>query len=120
MSSNLFTVTAPLMIRAPDGVERVVAELFPHPEGILWFELYWHLGQPDDTMHVVRGEVRGEGPWRVGDHVLNVLGCHGTNAALAMTFEAWREYLLSPGGDYPPPDLVAAIARHRGATSTTG
>lgn len=115
MSNKLFSVTAPLMIRTPDGEEHVVAELFEHPQGLLWFELYWHVGDPARTMHVVEGEVRGEGPWRVGDHVLNVLGCHGTNAQLAIAFERWRETLLTPGSDYPPPELVAAIARHRGA-----
>lgn len=115
MPSNLFTVTAPLMIRTPDRAEHVIAELFEHPLGILWFELDWHLGDPQSTLHVVEGEVRGEGPWRIGDHVVNVLGCHGTNAELAVTFEQWREHLLSPASDYPPPELVAAIARHKGA-----
>ncbi|MCB1734522.1 MAG: hypothetical protein H6981_15400 [Gammaproteobacteria bacterium] len=115
MSSNLFTVTAPLMIRSADGGEHVIAELFEHPLGILWFEPYWHLGDPKTTLHLVEGEVRGEGPWRVADHILNVLGCHGTNAELAIGFERWREFLLDPASDYPPVELVKAIARHRGA-----
>ena len=80
--ADLFSMTTPLMIRSPHGEEQVIAEIFPHPEGLVYFDLYWHLGQPEETIHLVKGTVRGEGPWRIGEHVINVLGCHGTNAQL--------------------------------------
>ncbi|NNF95598.1 MAG: hypothetical protein HKM94_01565, partial [Halobacteria archaeon] len=44
--ADLFSMTTPLMIRSPDSEEQVIAEIFPHPEGLVYFELYWHLGQP--------------------------------------------------------------------------
>jgi hypothetical protein len=115
--ADLFTITAPLMIRLPDGEERVIAHHFPHPQGILYFDLFWHEGQPEQMIHVVLGEVNGDGPWKVGEHVINVLGCHGTNADLAMQFEQWQSYLQRADVDYPPEPLIAAIARKLGATT---
>lgn len=114
---NLFSITAPLMIRTPGGEEKVIAHHFPHPQGMLYFDLYWHEGRPDQMTHVIEGEVSGEGPWKVGDHVVNVLGCHGTNADLAMQFEQWQTYLQRADVEYPPAPLIEAIARKLGATS---
>jgi len=50
------------MIRLPSGEKRVLAEYFPHPQGILYFDLLWHLGDPDMSIHLVEGSIKGEGP----------------------------------------------------------
>ena len=115
MEVDLFDVTAPLMLRKPDGEEIVIAEHFRHPQGLLYFDLYWHLGQPQNTMHILNGNIRGEGPWKIADHVINVLGCHATNPELAMMHEQWQSYLQRADADYPPPQLVLAIAKKMGA-----
>ena len=93
----------------------MLAECFPHPEGLLYFDLYWHLGQPAETTHVIKGEIQGEGPWKIDGHVINVLACHGTNHVLASQYQQWRDFLSTPQADYPPPPLVEAIARRLGA-----
>ncbi len=113
--ADLFSMTTPLMILKPDGTQAVIAEIFPHPEGLIYFDLYWHLEQPEEVMHVVKGSLKGEGPWKIGEHVINVLGCQGTNAVLASAHQQWQTYLQSAEDDYPPPPLVAAIARRLGA-----
>ncbi len=113
--ADLFSITAPLKMRNPQGNEQILAELFPHPKGILYFDLYWHLGQPEETIHLIEGTLSGEGPWKIGDFVINVLGCHGTNADLATSYQQWQTYLQSTAGDYPPAPLIAAIARRMGA-----
>lgn len=113
---DIFSVTAPLMLRAPDGTEKVIAECFPHPQGLLYFDLYWHLGQPSETTHVLPGEIKGEGPWKIGGHILNVLGCHGTNHELASHYQHWQNFLNSAQAEYPPAPLIDAIARKLGAT----
>jgi len=41
MDVDLFTVTAPLVIRHADGTRRLMAERFPHPAGLLSFEPFW-------------------------------------------------------------------------------
>ncbi|MGB1111420.1 MAG: hypothetical protein ACPG4N_13750, partial [Gammaproteobacteria bacterium] len=60
---EIFDVTAPLSVRLPDGEKKVVAECFRHADGLLYFDLYWHLGAPEQFMHVLKGEVSGDGPW---------------------------------------------------------
>lgn len=112
--ADLFSITAPLMLRKPQGEEQVLAAIFPHPNGMLYFDLYWHLGQPEETIHLIEGTLSGEGPWKIGDYVINVLGCHGTNAELASDYQQWQTYLQT-AADYPPPPLIAAIARRMGA-----
>lgn len=113
--ADLFSMTAPLMIRLPTGEERVIAHHFRHPEGMLYFDLFWHEGQPEQVMHVVKGEVKGDGPWKIGEHVINVLGCHGSQSELAMQYGHWQNYLLRADVNYPPPQLVNAIALKMGA-----
>ncbi len=113
--ADLFSVRAPLVLRHPDGREEVLAAVFPHPEGLLYFQLYWHQGDPARTIHRLAGELSGTGPWRIGDHRLRVLGCQGTDGELALAWEAWQACLDSAPEDYPPPPLIAAIARRLGA-----
>lgn len=108
-------VTAPLVIRFGDGTERVVAHCFPHPSGLLYLDLFWHQGTPDSAAHLLRGQLLGEGPWRIGDAVVRVLGCHHTDPQLQAQYLPWKEYLEQHGDEYPPPPQVREIARRLGA-----
>jgi len=116
--ADIFSVTAPLTVKHIDNEPKVVAEVFKHPQGILYFDLYWHQQQPDEAIHVIEGEINGEGPWRVANCIFNVLGCRGTNIEMAMQHEEWLTYLQSPANDYPPEGLVYAIAKKMGAEFT--
>ena len=113
--ADLMTVSAPLKICSPDGSASVIAEHFAHADGIVYFDLYWHLGQPDETIHVLKGEIKGDGPWKIGEHVIHVLGCRGTDAEFAMAHDDWTHYLSGADEDYPPESLRNAIARRFGA-----
>ncbi len=113
--ADLFSVTAPLMIRRPDGRAHIMAERFRHPDGLLYFEPFWHLAEPDTRIHLVTGPIKGEGPWKAGDSVVQVLGCHGSDFCLAAEFDAWRQYLYDNAATYPAARLIAAIARRHGA-----
>lgn len=108
-------VTAPLVLRAPDGTEKVVAACFTHPLGLLYLDLYWHRSTPDKAAHLLRGQLSGEGPWRIGEHRLRVLGCHNTDPHLAEQYAAWDE-LLQHDDSYPPRAQIVEIARRLGAT----
>ena len=114
--ADLFSVTAPLTLRSPDGDTKVIAACFPLPQGLLYFDLYWHLGKVTETTHILTGDLLGDGPWKIDGHILNVLGCHGTNAELANAYQQWSTYLDTAQADYPPEPLIAAIARKLGAT----
>jgi hypothetical protein len=113
--ADLFTVTAPLVIRHADGRQRVAAEIFPHPDGLVYFELFWNLRTVDEAVHRVMGPLKGEGPWKIGDAVVRVLGCHGTDGPLAHQFDQWRTYRLERAGTYPARAFIEAIARRMGA-----
>jgi len=108
-------VTAPLVIRHPDGQEQVVAACFPHPEGLLYLDLFWHLSTPGQAAHLLRGELRGDGPWRIGDARIRLLGCHNTDPHLQDQFRPWQEYLEQSGDRYPPRSQILDIARRLGA-----
>lgn len=113
--AGLFSLTAPLTVTGPNGQRRVIAACFRHAEGVLVFELGWHAAESvEGLIHVVPGVVTGEGPWKVGDNVFNVLGCHGSDPALALDWERWQSRITTDP-NYPPAPLVAAIARRFGA-----
>jgi hypothetical protein len=114
--ADLYSVKAPLALRHPDGSEQVIAACFPHPLGLLYLDCFWHLSTPDQAAHLVPGELRGEGPWRIGNSVIRVLGCQHTDPQLAEAYARWREYLEVRGADaYPPPAQIRSIVRRLGA-----
>ena len=113
--ASIEDVTAPLVIRFADGTETVVAHCFSHPQGLLYLELFWHLRTPDEAAHLIRGALRGDGPWKIGDTVIRVLGCHNTDPQIQDQYVPWRNYLAQYGDQYPPPAQVREIARRRGA-----
>ena len=115
--ADLFTVTAPLALRHPDGREQVIAACFPHPAGVLYLDCFWHRSTPGQAAHLLRGILTGDGPWRIGDAVIRVLGCHHTDPHLAEPYARWREYLEVHGAEeYPPPEQIREIARRLGAS----
>jgi len=113
--AGLFSVTAPLLIRLPTADMYVLAERFAHPRGLVYFDLFWHLRNPHYGVHMAEGIIKGDGPWKIGDAVVRVLGCHGTDDAQARRFDAWRAYLAENLDTYPPRAEIEAIARRHGA-----
>lgn len=109
------TVTAPLVLRHPDGREQLIAACFSHPQGLLYLDLFWHRSTPDDAAHLIRGELRGEGPWRVGDARLRVLGCPHTDPHLQDAFITWQRHLQDHPDEYPSRAQIREIARRLGA-----
>lgn len=112
---NFFRVTAPLIIRHPDQTKHLMVEKFPHPEGLLYFEPFWHLGPDPAKVHVARGGFKGDGPWKIGDSVITVAGCHGTDADIALTVSQWQDYLSQNHEDYPNKSVIMEHARAFGA-----
>ena len=113
--ANLFSVTAPLLIRYPTGARKVMLERFRHPAGLLFFELNWERLDGAQGVHLIEGEVRGEGPWKVGDCVVTVLGCQGTEPELAADFAQWRLEIGQGLAAYPPRAEILSLAREHGA-----
>lgn len=111
--ADLFSMKSPLMIRFRNGETRIMAEYFKHPRGLLFFDVFWN-HQPESSIHLVEGEYKGEGPWKVGDAVISVLGCHGCDADLAAQFADWQTYLQMCEDEYPCADEIVGIAVSHG------
>ncbi len=117
--ASIDSVTAPLVLRHPDGREQLVAACFSHPAGLLYLDLYWHQSTPKQAAHLIEGDLRGEGPWRVGDARLRVLGCQNTDPHLQADFVDWQHYLQTHDDQYPPRAQIIELARRLGATPST-
>lgn len=108
-------VTAPLVLRDGDGQEKLIAACFRHRKGLLYLDLYWHQSTPQKAAHIIEGTLVGEGPWRIGEYRLRVLGFHNTDPHLADSFSAWQNYLQQYGDEYPPRAQICELARKLGA-----
>lgn len=113
--ADLFTVTAPLMIRFPDGDKRIMVERFPLADGLLYLEPFWAQLHPDEAFQKVEGAMKGDGPWKVGDAVISVLGCQGTDPQMADLYARWQTHMQQPGFEFPDRAIVEELARERGA-----
>jgi hypothetical protein len=112
--ADLFSMTAPLLIRYPDGTRHVMVAQFPHPDGLVYFRTFWDQLPQQQGVQLVRGELRGTGPWKVGAAVITVLGCHGSNPDEAAEFSEWQFHLEQLGGGYPGREQLQQIARDAG------
>jgi hypothetical protein len=112
--ADLFTVTAPLLIRYPDNTRHVMVGCFRHPDGIVYVRPFWDQLPEGEGIRLVIGDIKGEGPWKVGTAVISVLGCQGTHPEQAAEFADWKFHLEKRGGRYPTRDDLQAIARDKG------
>jgi hypothetical protein len=96
---DLFAVTAPLLVHYPDNTFHLVADIFPHPDGVVYFEPYWYEKGPDAT-HTIVGTLQGEGPWKLGEIIIRLLSC-GDNE-LSMQWNEWQQYLSGPQAETTP------------------
>lgn len=116
--AKLFTITAPRLVRRRDGAQHIMAECFPlqDADGLVYFELYWHIHRPaTQAIHVLRGEICGDGPWKVDDGIITLVGCQGCDPDLAISYAEWQQYLQQGAPGYPEQDAILALARSVGA-----
>ena len=92
-----------------------MVEHFLHPKGLLFFKPFWNESGNDNLIELVEGEIKGEGPWKVGDCVITVAGCHGSDPDITLEFSRWQDYVIMQDGEYMPVDLIKEEARKWGA-----
>lgn len=112
--ADLFAMTVPLLIRFPDGRRDVMVDYLPHAGGMVYFRPFWDRLEHAEGLQFVRGELRGDGPWKVGDAVVTVLGCHGSNPEEAAAFAEWQVYRQQLGAQYPDRPQLQRIAAAAG------
>ena len=108
--ADMFAMKAPLMIRLANGEKHIMVEYFRHAEGLLFFDVFWHQN-PQQGIHLIKGEYKGDGPWKVGNNVIHVLGCHGSDPDLANLFAEWQYYLQTCADEYPSVDEIRSLAK---------
>ena len=116
--ADLLSITAPLLIRYPDGRLHVMVERLPHVDGLVYFLPFWNRLPAREGIRFVRGEVRGEGPWKVGEAVVTVLGCQGTHPQQAAEFAEWQAYREQLAAEYPDADELQRLAEASGSLPT--
>lgn len=112
--ADLFTITAPLLVRLPDGTRHVMVELLRHPDGLVYFRTFWDRLPRGEGIRMLPGTVRGEGPWKIGDAVISVLGCHGSNPEEAADYAQWQVHRGQLGENYPSCAELEQMARQAG------
>ena len=96
--ADLFTVSHPMLVRYPDGNIRIIAETFKHTSGLVYVEPYW-LASDKPVAALLAGEIKGDGPWKVGDVIVRLLSCADTEQK--MQWAEWEQYLYSCDSDSP-------------------
>ena len=104
---------SPLYIKYPNGETRVIEAIFQHPKGILYFELFWE-NDPQYSIHVIEGEVTGDGPWRVGSCSFHILGCNHTHPQKWEMHSFWQQELLQNPDKFRSNEVLK-IACEKGA-----
>jgi hypothetical protein len=113
--ADLFTVTAPLAIRFANGEKQNITERLGYHDGLLFLPTFWTETGIDKALRFVAGPIKGDGPWKVGDAVVTVLACHGTDAELVNDFSCWQTHLLQMGEAYPARDKIEKMMKTRAA-----
>jgi hypothetical protein len=119
--ADLFSVTAPLAIRFANGQKQIMAERLACQDGLLYLPPFWTEMTIEEALRFVAGPVKGAGPWKVGDAVVTVLGCHGTDAELANEFSCWQSRLMEMAETYPQRvDIEHLMKTHAAIVSAPG
>ena len=112
--ADLFSLTPPLLIRYPDNTRHIMVACFRHPEGVLYFRPFWDQLPGTEGICIATGIVKGEGPWKVGDAVVTLLGCQGTHPEQASELADWKFQLEQHGQSYPTHDEFHTVAIEKG------
>ena len=116
--ADLFSVTAPLAIRFKDtGEKQIMLERLPYDDGLVFLPTFWTDGELQKALRYVPGPIDGDGPWKVGNAIVTVLACHGTDATLANDFSCWQSRLMELGEDYPDDEEIALFMKTHAANA---
>lgn len=113
--ADLFLMKRPLAVNYSSGKKTIMVAYYPHTKGLVYLEPFWEQKPDGEKAVVVEGEIKGEGPWKIADAVVSLVGCQGTDAELAQMLAEWEFHVQSVGSDYYQPESIRALAREYGA-----
>jgi len=112
---DIFQMQRPLAVNFKDGSKTIMVAYYPHEEGLVYLEPFWEKRLPEKKANVIKGEIKGEGPWKIADAVISLVGCQGTDAELAQLLAQWENHVQEVGPDYYKVDDIRSLARSFGA-----
>jgi hypothetical protein len=104
---------SPLYIKYPNGEVRVIENIFKHPQGVLYFELFWEK-DPTYSIHLIDGNISGDGQLKVGNCSFHILGCNHTHPQMCEMHSFWQQQLLQNPEQFRLNEVVE-IALKKGA-----
>lgn len=112
---DLFDMQRPLAVNFSNGDKTIMVAYYRHPEGLVFLEPFWESKAEDQKARLIKGEIKGDGPWRCGNASITLVGCHGTDAELAQLLSEWENHLQQVDPEYYVVDEIRALARSFGA-----
>lgn len=88
---------------------------YPHNEGLLYLRPFWEQQPQGQQATVLKGELKGQGPWKIADAVISLVGCQGTDAELAQQLADWEFHLQNVGQNHYNVDDIRCLAKEYGA-----
>jgi len=101
---DLFTVKAPLIICYENGECEIMAERYPHADGLVYVPPFWH--EPGQHPRIVTGKIEGVGPWKIGGAVIRLLSCRDRNLKLE-----WADWEQSAGNRASDPEYEQTLSQ---------
>ena len=108
------SINSPFAILFDDGSKILAAACFRHELGLLYLDPFWHQQKPDQAAHIIKGQLKGDDPWRIGEATIRLAGCQHTDPELQTLKSKWTDYLKT-ADDYPPVEQIYDIVRRLGA-----
>lgn len=112
---DLFEMKRPLAVNFKDGSKTIMVAYYPHKEGLVFLEPFWQDKTQAQKTTVIKGELKGDGPWKIADAVISLVGCQGTDPDLAQLLSQWENHVQEVGPDYYKVEDIRSLARAAGA-----
>lgn len=113
--ADLFEMKRPLTVSYANGHKELMVAYYRHSEGLLYLPPFWENRPEKEKAVLLKGELKGEGPWKIADTVITLVGCQNTDADFAQMLAEWEFHVQSVGGDYYQPEEIRSLAREYGA-----
>ncbi|MDH5425046.1 MAG: hypothetical protein OEY29_08645 [Gammaproteobacteria bacterium] len=112
---DLFSMKRPLAVNYASGDKTVMVAYYPHADGLVFLPPFWEQREEGNKAVLIKGEITGNGPWKIADAVISLVGCQGTDSELAQMLAEWEFHVQSLPQEYFQPEDIRRLAREYGA-----
>ncbi|MDH5391825.1 MAG: hypothetical protein OEY11_01440 [Gammaproteobacteria bacterium] len=113
--ADIFEMKRPLAINYSSGEKAIMVAYYPHKEGLVYLQPFWQQQAQSEQVTLIKGQLKGQGPWRIADAVITLVGCQGTDPELAQWLAEWECHVQAMGEQYYKAEDIRSLAREYGA-----